>query len=68
MRKIRAKTQGVSEAELIFQSAMPSVVKAAFLIHKESGLVIAETQADWRATTGSRNDRRYAHGDPQFCK
>ncbi|AFY68827.1 transport-associated protein [Thalassoporum mexicanum PCC 7367] len=46
MRKIRAKAQGVSEAELIFQSAMPSVVRAAFLIHKESGLVIAETQPD----------------------
>ncbi len=43
-RKIRAKIQGVSEAELIFREAMGFSVQAIFLIHKVSGLVIAEVQ------------------------
>jgi outer membrane protein OmpA-like peptidoglycan-associated protein len=43
-RKIRAKMQGVSEAELIFKEAMPFTVQAIFLIHKASGLVISEVQ------------------------
>ena len=43
-RKIRAKMQGVSEAELILKEAMPFRVQAIFLIHKASGLVISEVQ------------------------
>jgi outer membrane protein OmpA-like peptidoglycan-associated protein len=43
-RKIRAKLQGVSEAELILREASPFTVQAIFLIHKASGLVIAEVQ------------------------
>ncbi len=43
-RKIRAKMQGISEAELILREALPSNVKAIFLIHKLSGLVISEVQ------------------------
>jgi outer membrane protein OmpA-like peptidoglycan-associated protein len=43
-RKVRARLQGVSEAELILRDAASFTVKAAFLIHKESGLVIAEAQ------------------------
>jgi len=43
-RKIRAKVQGVSEAELIFKEAMPFTVQAVFLIHKGSGLVISVVQ------------------------
>ncbi|WP_017305074.1 OmpA family protein [Spirulina subsalsa] len=43
-RKIKAKIQGVSEAELILQEASPVKVQALFLIHKASGLVIAEVQ------------------------
>ncbi|HAJ58028.1 MAG TPA: flagellar motor protein MotB, partial [Cyanobacteria bacterium UBA8543] len=43
-RKIRAKMQGVSEAELILTEAMPFTVQAIFLIHKASGLVISEVQ------------------------
>ncbi|HEY9608878.1 OmpA family protein [Allocoleopsis sp.] len=43
-RKIRAKMQGISEAELIFREAMPFTIQAMFLIHKSSGLVIAEVQ------------------------
>lgn len=43
-RKIRAKVQGVSEAELILQESIQFKVQAVFLIHKTSGLVIAEAQ------------------------
>lgn len=43
-RKIRARLQGVSEAELILRESMPFTVQAVFLIHKFSGLVIAEVQ------------------------
>ena len=43
-RKIRAKLQGVSEAELILKEAAPFTVQAIFLIHKGSGLVISEIQ------------------------
>ena len=43
-RKIRAKLQGVSEAELILKQAIPFTVQAIFLIHKASGLLIAEIQ------------------------
>lgn len=45
-RKIRSKVQGVSEAELILQESIPFVVQAVFLIHKASGLVIAESQEE----------------------
>ena len=43
-RKIQAKIQGVSEAELIFRQALPFTVLAVFLIHKSSGLLIADAQ------------------------
>ena len=43
-RKIRAKIQGVSEAELILRESMPCIVEAIFLIHKASGLIVAEVQ------------------------
>jgi outer membrane protein OmpA-like peptidoglycan-associated protein len=43
-RKIRARMQGVSEAELILKEAMPFTIQAIFLIHKGSGLVISEVQ------------------------
>ncbi|WP_052055263.1 OmpA family protein [Myxosarcina sp. GI1] len=45
-RKIRAKVQGVSEAELIFKEAMQYAVLAVFLIHKDSGLVIRDVQPE----------------------
>ncbi|HEY9653307.1 MAG TPA: hypothetical protein V6C95_21790, partial [Coleofasciculaceae cyanobacterium] len=44
-RKIRARMQGISEAELILREAMPFTVQAIFLIHKASGLVISEVQS-----------------------
>lgn len=43
-RKVRARLQGVSEAELILRESTPTIVQAVFLIHKTSGLVIAEVQ------------------------
>ncbi len=43
-RKIRARIQGVSEAELIFQESVGYQVQAIFLIDKDSGLVIQEIQ------------------------
>ncbi len=43
-RKIRAKLQGVSESELIFAESIPVIVRAIFLIHKASGLIICEVQ------------------------
>jgi outer membrane protein OmpA-like peptidoglycan-associated protein len=45
-RKIRARLQGVSEAELIFTEAVNYQVQAVFLIDKDSGLVIQEAQSD----------------------
>ena len=43
-RKIKAKIQGVSEAELILQEAVGYHVQAVFLIDKDSGVVIQEVQ------------------------
>ncbi|OKH11737.1 OmpA family protein [[Limnothrix rosea] IAM M-220] len=43
-RKLRAKMKGISEAELIFQESMPFEIKAVFLIHKQSGLIIASAK------------------------
>nr|WP_322658055.1 BON domain-containing protein [Dendronalium sp. ChiSLP03b]MDZ8204344.1 BON domain-containing protein [Dendronalium sp. ChiSLP03b] len=43
-RKIRAKLQGVSEAELILKEALPFAIQAIFLIHKASGLIISDIQ------------------------
>ncbi len=43
-RKIKAKIQGISEAELILKEAMKGQVQAVFLIHKASGLLITELQ------------------------
>lgn len=43
-RKIKAKLQGISEAELLMQATAPLTVKAVFLIHKNSGLLISGVQ------------------------
>ncbi|MDY7002691.1 MAG: OmpA family protein [Cyanobacteriota bacterium] len=47
-RKIKASFQGVSDAELIISEVRIFTVQAAFLIHKESGLVISEVQRSGR--------------------
>lgn len=43
-RKVKAKLQGISEAELLMKETTPSTVKAVFLIQKDSGLVITAVQ------------------------
>ncbi len=43
-RKFRAKMQGVSEAELILKESVPFKIKAIFLIHNLSGLVMIDLQ------------------------
>lgn len=43
-RKIRAKINGISEAELILQESVNFSVQAVLLIHKASGLIISEAQ------------------------
>lgn len=43
-RKIRARLQGISEAELILKESIPFTIQAVFLIHKSSGLIISEVQ------------------------
>ncbi len=43
-RKIRSRVTGVSEAELLLRDSLWCTVDAAFLIHKASGLVIAQSQ------------------------
>ncbi|NJK60497.1 MAG: hypothetical protein HC918_10010 [Oscillatoriales cyanobacterium SM2_1_8] len=45
-RKVRARMQGISEAELIFKESSPFQVQALFLIHKMSGLVMGEAQRE----------------------
>ncbi len=43
-RRLRAKAMGVSEAELILQESLPFTVHAVFLIHKASGILIAQAR------------------------
>ncbi|MEA5419737.1 OmpA family protein [Spirulina sp. CCNP1310] len=44
MRRFSLRWQGISDAEQILRDALPFRVQAVFLIHKNSGLVIAEVQ------------------------
>jgi|GEM_PF-2162290 len=41
-RKIKSKFSGVSEAELLFQNSIQSKIKSIFLIHKKTGVSIAD--------------------------
>jgi len=43
-RKIKAKIQGVSEAELLFNENAFSNIQAIFLIHKDTGIILAQAQ------------------------
>jgi len=45
-RKARARLQGVTEAELILKDSVSCTIEAVFLIHKSSGLVIAEARRE----------------------
>jgi len=45
-RKIKAKIKGVSETELLLEESCEANIKAALLIHKESGMLLAKVQND----------------------
>jgi hypothetical protein len=45
-RRIRARLQGVSEAELMLRESLPFRVQEVFLIHRESGLLLAHLSSD----------------------
>ena len=47
-REIKAKLQGISEAELLMKETTPLTVKAVFLIQAKSGLVISAVQQSER--------------------
>jgi len=44
-RKIKAKIKGVSETELLLQESTQAYIKAALLIHKESGSLLCKVEA-----------------------
>ena len=44
-RKVKAKTMGVSEAELALRDALPFAVDEVFLIHRETGIVLRHASA-----------------------
>ena len=43
-RKIKAKLQGVSESELLFNENASANIRALLLIHKETGIVLAHSE------------------------
>lgn len=43
-RKLKAKIQGVSESELLLQESANATIQALFLIHKETGIILAHSQ------------------------
>ncbi len=45
-RKIKAKLKGVSETELLLEESSEAKIKAALLIHKESGTLLAKAEDD----------------------
>jgi outer membrane protein OmpA-like peptidoglycan-associated protein len=45
-RKLRAKIQGVSETQLLLSETSSTNIRAAFLIHKDTGIVLAQAQSD----------------------
>jgi hypothetical protein len=45
-RKIKAKVKGVSETELLLEEHTHAKIKAALLIHKESGMLLAKIEDD----------------------
>jgi len=45
-RKAKAKLSGVSETELLLEESSDAVISSLFVIHKDSGLLIAEANAE----------------------
>jgi outer membrane protein OmpA-like peptidoglycan-associated protein len=58
MRRIKAKATGISEAELILKESLPFSVSAVFLIHKASGILIAQAHDE----QGSKMDATLVSG------
>gem|GEM_PF-6747557 len=46
-RKIKSKALGISEADLLLEQSLNSEFQNLFLIHKTSGLLVAETHQEW---------------------
>jgi len=45
-RKLKSKVTGVSETELLLEESSDAVISSLFVIHKESGLLIAEAHLE----------------------
>ena len=45
-RKLKSKVSGVSETELLLEESSDAVISSLFVIHKESGLLIAEAHLE----------------------
>lgn len=52
-RKIKAKLQGISETELLLKESATTNIRALFLIHKETGIVLCEAQNPQKPITES---------------
>jgi hypothetical protein len=57
-RPIRARLQGVSTAELVLRESLPFCVQEVFLIHRESGLLLAHISSE----PGQVDDRDLVSG------
>lgn len=47
-RRFWARLRGVSESELLLRESLPFQVLEVFLIHRESGLLLAHVSRDWQ--------------------
>jgi flagellar motor protein MotB len=45
-RKVKSKISGVSETELLIEESNEAIISSLFIIHKESGLLIAEANLE----------------------
>ena len=45
-RKVKAKLSGVSETELLLEESSDAIISELFIIHKESGLLVASASLD----------------------
>ena len=49
VRRVQARLQGVPESQLLLREALPFRVQEVFLIHRESGLLLAHVSSDLSA-------------------
>ena len=45
-RKLKSKLTGVSETELLFEESYDAIISSLFVVHKESGMLIAEANLE----------------------